>query len=420
MKSFPHPIHPRPPAASSGGSAYRQVILFLIMFVNMVGFGIIMPILPFFAEQMGANATHLGLLFSVYSVMQFFFAPMWGRFSDRVGRKPVIVVGLAGFSLSFFLFGLSTQLWMLYLARILGGALSSAALPTVMAYVADTTTESQRGGAMGRISAAMGLGITFGPVLGGFLGEVGPAFPFFFAAVTGALVCLFAAFFLPESLTELSRAAAKTRPATKQGMRGMAQALAGPIGFVMVLAFLSNFASSNLQGTFALYSESQIGAGRSELGVLFGAMGIAMAAAQGFLIGPMIRRWGEQRTIQLGLFCNGAGYVGFLFANSLWTMLPNMLLMGLGFAAMMPSVNSFVSKRGDSEQQGLNMGIVNAFSSLGRVFGPIAGGLIFDLIGPQWPYAFGALIFFSALTFAYVQFRRDARVRQQRVSVSVG
>ncbi len=388
------------------------------MFVNMLGFGIIMPILPFYAENLGASATHLGLLFSVYSVMQFFFAPLWGRFSDRIGRKPVIVAGLAGFSISFFLFGLSTQLWMLYAARILGGVLSSAALPTVMAYAADTSDDEHRGSAMGRISAAMGLGITFGPVLGGFLGEAGPSVPFFFAAGTGALVCLFAAGFLPESLAEAVRSAAKARPRPRLGPRGMIQALSGPVGFVLVLAFLSNFASSNLQGTFALFSEAQFGAGKSELGILFGAMGSAMAAAQGFLIGPLIRRWGEQRTIQLGLLCNGGGYVGFLFASNVWTILPCMILMGLGFAAMMPSVNSWVSKRGDPQQQGMNMGIVNAFSSLGRVFGPLAGGMIFDLFGPQWPYVVGAVIFFSALLFANVQFRRNARIRVRPVPAS--
>jgi multidrug resistance protein len=397
---------------------HRHAILFLIMFINMVGFGIIMPILPFFAERMGASATHLGGLFAVYSVMQFLLAPVWGRLSDRIGRKPVIVIGLAGFSISFLLFGLSTQLWMLYAARILGGALSSAALPTVMAYVADTTNDAERGGAMGRISAAMGLGISFGPVLGGFLGEVSPAFPFFFAGATGALVCLFAYFFLPESLAAASQLVAKARPRAGFGMAGLTQALFGPIGFVLVLSFLSNFASANLQGTFALFSEAQFGAGKSELGILFGTMGVAMALAQGFLIGPLIKRWGEQRTIQLGLLSNGVGYVGFLFAVNVWTMMPSMLLMGMGFAAMMPSVNSFVSKRGDQEQQGMNMGVVNSFSSLGRVFGPIVGGLIFDLVGPQWPYVVGAIIFFAALLFAVVQFRRDARSHMQPLPAS--
>lgn len=392
---------------------YQHAILFLIMFINMVGFGIIMPILPFFAEAMGANATHLGMLFAVYSVMQFLFAPMWGRLSDRMGRKPVIIIGIGGFSLSFVLFGLSTELWMLYAARILGGALSSAALPTVMAYVADTTNDDQRGGAMGRIGAAMGLGITFGPVIGGFLGEVSPAFPFFVAAAVGFLVCLFAAAFLPESLTAESRSAARHHPGPRVGVVGLSKAVVGPMGFVLILAFLSNFASANLQGTFALFSEVQFGAGKSELGILFGVMGVAMAFSQGFLIGPMIRRWGEKQTIQTGLLLNGVGFIGFLFATSLLTMLPSMSVMGMGFAMMMPSVNSWISKRGAAEHQGVNMGIVNSYASLGRVFGPVAGGLIFDLVGYQWPYIVGAVIFFAALIFANIQFRRDERLHDE-------
>ncbi|MEX1020166.1 MAG: MFS transporter [Litorilinea sp.] len=393
---------PKPPADR------RQAILFLIMFINMVGFGVIMPILPFYAETMGANATHLGMLFAVYSVMQFIFAPMWGRLSDRIGRRPVIIIGIGGFSVSFLLFGFSTQLWMLYAARILGGALSSAALPTVMAYVADISTDDERGGAMGRISAAMGLGISFGPVVGGFLGEMGPAVPFFVAAGVGLVVTLFAMGFLPESLSLESRSIARHHPGRGLGMGNLLAAVTGPIGFILVLAFLSNFASANLQGTFALFSESQFGAGKSDLGILFGVMGLSMAFAQGFLAGPLIRRWGEKQTIQLGLLLNGVGFTGFLFAISLATMLPSMAVMGMGFAMMMPSVNSWVSKRGAREQQGANMGVVNSYSSLGRVFGPIAGGLIYDFVGFQWPYIVGAAIFFIALIFANVQFRRDA------------
>lgn len=411
----PDPSSQTRPAQARPGMDRRHAVLFLIMFVNMVGFGVIMPILPFYAETMGANATHLGMLFAVYSVMQFLFAPMWGRLSDRIGRKPVIVMGIAGFSLSFLLFGLSSQLWMLYAARILGGALSSAALPTVMAYVADTTDEAGRGGAMGRISAAMGLGISFGPVIGGFLGEMGPSVPFFVAAGVGAVVSVFAQVMLPESLSSEKRTAARSHPRARLGMGGLAAAVMGPTGFILVLAFLSNFASANLQGTFALFSETQFGAGKSELGILFGAMGVAMAISQGFLAGPLIRRWGERHTIQLGLLCNGVGFTGFLFAVSVVTMLPSMAVMGIGFAMMMPSVNSWVSKRGAQEQQGENMGIVNSYASLGRVFGPIAGGLIYDLVGYQWPYIVGALVFFAALAFANIQFRRDEQLHPQEM-----
>ncbi len=181
------------------------VLLFLTMFIVMVGFGVIMPILPFYAESMGASATALGLLFAVYSLIQFFFAPIWGQVSDRIGRKPPLLIGLLGFSVSFFLFGLATELWMLFAARILGGLLSAAVLPTVMAYIADTTDEEHRGGGMGILGAAMGMGVTFGPVIGGFLGEISPALPFFFAAGLAATVSAVMFFVLPESLPPEAR-----------------------------------------------------------------------------------------------------------------------------------------------------------------------------------------------------------------------
>ncbi len=168
-----------------------MTILFLTMFVVMVGFGVIMPILPFYAESMGATATTLGLLFASYSVVQFLFSPFWGQMSDKMGRKPILLIGLIGFGVSFVLFGAATALWVLFAARILGGILSAATLPTVMAYVADTTDNEQRGGGMGIIGAAMGLGVTFGPVIGGFLGTVNPSLPFYFSGLLAFAVALF-------------------------------------------------------------------------------------------------------------------------------------------------------------------------------------------------------------------------------------
>ena len=181
------------------------VLLFLTMFVVMVGFGVILPILPFYAESMGATATTLGLLFASYSIIQFFFAPIWGQISDRIGRKPPLLIGLLGFSISFTLFGFATELWMLFAARILGGLLSAAVLPTAMAYIADTTDEENRGGGMGIMGVSMGMGVTFGPVIGGFLGEISPTLPFFFAAGLAATVSAVMFFLLPESLPPQAR-----------------------------------------------------------------------------------------------------------------------------------------------------------------------------------------------------------------------
>ncbi|HEY9576138.1 MAG TPA: MFS transporter, partial [Pseudobacillus sp.] len=154
-------------------------ILFVVMFLVMVGFGIIIPVLPFYAENIGASPTQLGLLMAVYSLMQLLFAPMWGRISDRIGRKPVIMIGILGLSLSFFLMGLSSALWMLFAARVIGGILSAANMPTVMAYAADITTPEERGKGMGIIGAATGLGLIFGPAIGGVFSEASLNMPFY-------------------------------------------------------------------------------------------------------------------------------------------------------------------------------------------------------------------------------------------------
>src|SRR5690606_19112722 len=153
-------------------------ILFAVMFFVMVGFGIIIPVLPFYAETMGASPAELGFLMAVYSLMQLLFAPMWGRISDRIGRKPVILTGIFGLAISFFLMALSTQLWMLFAARIIGGFLSSANMPTVMAYVADITTDEDRGKGMGIIGASVGLGFILGPAIGGIFSKSSLSLPF--------------------------------------------------------------------------------------------------------------------------------------------------------------------------------------------------------------------------------------------------
>src|SRR5699024_8984295 len=175
-------------------------VLFSIMFLVMVGFGIIIPVLPFYAEELGASPAELGLLMAVYSFMQFIFAPMWGKVSDRIGRKPVIMIGIFGLSLSFFMLALSTNLWMLFAARIIGGLLSAANMPTVMAYVADITTEDERGKGMGIVGAATGLGFILGPAIGGIFTNINLEAPFYIAGILSFITLILVLFILKESI----------------------------------------------------------------------------------------------------------------------------------------------------------------------------------------------------------------------------
>ena len=179
----------------------RQVaLLALTLGVVMLGFGIVIPVYPFYIQSMGASGTELGLLIAISPLLQLFFSPIWGVVSDRVGRKPVLMVGILGYGISMFLFGLATELWMLYVFRALGAVLSAATLPTIYAYISDSTTEEDRSGAMGVLGAATGLGMMLGPAVGGWLGTVSLSAPFFITAGFCLLTLVVIALFLPESL----------------------------------------------------------------------------------------------------------------------------------------------------------------------------------------------------------------------------
>jgi len=184
-------------------------------------------------------------------------------------------------------------------------------------------------------------------------------------------------------------------------------ALFGPIGFVLILAFLASFASANLEGTFALFSEAHLGFGAAQMGTLFAIMGIVMALTQAFLVGRFINRWGESRMIQVGLISSALSYILLIYTFDMPSMVAVLSIMGIGNAALRPAVNSLASKRAPADEQGAIMGIVNSYNSLGRVFGPIVGGVIFDQLGYEAPYIVGAVLFFLIFWLSFSLFRRN-------------
>jgi MFS family permease len=311
---------------------------------------------------------------------------------------------------------------MLFAARTIGGILSAATMPTVMAYIADTTDTQSRASGLGLLGAAMGIGMIFGPVLGGFLGEYSASLPFYVAGGLAFAVSLFAFLLLPESLSLEARAHARTHVRSSSfgdSLKGIVAALNGPIGFVLIIAFLATFASANLQGTFALFSQAHLGFGESEMGLVFGVMGAVMALGQGLLVGRLINRWGEERMIQVGLIGSAIGYLLFLLTFDLTSMMVVMAIMGLGSAALNPSVNSLASKRTPPDEQGHAMGMVGSYNSLGRIFGPVVGGALFDLLGYQWPYLFGAALFFCIYLVSILLFARErAKPHTQELRMS--
>ena len=358
----------------------------------MLGFGMVMPIMPFYIESMGASASELGLLLAISPFIQLVASPAWGSLSDRHGRKPVLVIGLLGYGISMFLFGLSTKLWMLFAARGIGALLSAATMPTTMAYIGDSTTEEERGGGMGILGAATGLGVVLGPALGGLLGSKSLSTPFFITAAVCILILLLVLLILPESLPPEARQDRAFRKEASTGIRELGNFLLGNAGILFFMAFLVSFGLTNFQGIFGYYALKKFGYGTEEVGWILTVVGIVAAVVQGTLTGPLTKRWGESALIKVTLGASAITFLILLTASDLITVLITTALFTLPNTLLRPAVASLTSKA-PGIPQGTAMGLNNAFNSLGRVVGPIWAGFAFD-ISPNLPYFSGAVIMF--------------------------
>ncbi|MDF1507277.1 MFS transporter [Robertmurraya sp. DFI.2.37] len=382
-------------------------ILFIVMFLVMVGFGIIIPVLPFYAENIGASPTELGLLMAVYSIMQLLFAPMWGRLSDRIGRKPVIMIGILGLSISFFLMALSEQLWMLFLARILGGFLSSANMPTVMAYVADITTEEDRGKGMGIIGAATGLGFIFGPAIGGIFSEIALSLPFFIAAASSLFTFFLVIFVLKESLT------IENRKMTSKRKGPWKEAIKSPVSTLFYLQLFVSISLAGLEATFAYFAAQKADLDAVKLGYIFMIMGLAQAFVQGGLIGKMTKKFGEGFVIQLGIIISGIGFGLILLSNSFWTAALYLTIFGIGNGLIRPGVSSLLTKKSNTGH-GSTTGMLSSFDSLDRIIGPPLGGWLFSIsIGLPYVIGIGLSVIALFMFFIYTSKQKSIIMEEQ-------
>lgn len=372
------------------GKRKNVVLLSLTLGVVMLGFGMIMPIMPFYVERMGASASELGLLVAISPFIQLVASPLWGGVSDRRGRKPVLAIGLLGYGLSMLFFGLSTELWMLFVARAVGALLSAATMPTTMAYIGDSTSEEERGGGMGALGAATGLGMVLGPALGGLLGSESLSTPFFLTATVCLLTLLLVLLFLPESLPADARRHAAPGARPLGPMRDRWRASFGPLGVLFFMAFLVSFGLTNFQGIFGYYALKKFGYGTEEVGWILAVVGLVAALTQGALTGPLTRRWGEVPVIKATLLASAVTFALLLAARDLATILITTGLFTLPNALLRPAVISLISRRA-GVHQGAAMGLSNSFNSLGRVVGPIWAGFAFDL-DYNLPYLSGAVI----------------------------
>ncbi|MEN6481723.1 MAG: MFS transporter [Anaerolineaceae bacterium] len=395
----------------------NMIILFFSMIVVMIGFGIIIPILPFYVESFGASSKALGLLMSIFSIMQFIFAPIWGNLSDRYGRKSILLIGVFGNALSQLLMGLSNQLWMLYASRALAGILSSATLPTAYAYISDTTDEKSRGSGMGVIGAATGVGMVLGPGIGGWLGAIDLSYPFYFAALLSTIAMVVAFIVLPESLPVEKRVSSSKIELIN--LKVLLEALKGPLSFLMFLAFMISFALTNFESIFGLYAEQRFGYGISQVGTIMTMVGLVSALIQGVATGPATRRWGESNVIKASLIGSAVGFVLMVLAGNFTAVLFSVGAFILANSMLRPSIASLIS-RNVKGSQGVAQGLNNSFMSLGRIIGPLWAGFLLD-VKVTLPYLSGAVIFL--LTFIasliWLRFPRNVQAEQETESGAV-
>lgn len=380
-----------------GINSAAMPVLFLIVFIDLVGFGLVIPLLPFYAERYGATPQEVTILVAVYSLMSMLAAPLWGRLSDRVGRRPVLMVSMAAAAVAYAWLGLADALWMLFMARALAG-LCAGNIAAAQAYVADVTPPEGRARGMGMIGAAFGLGFIIGPALGGVVAGNDPATadlrtPGLIAAGLSAAAFLGVLLALNESLPKDARIRA-----IRGRIAALRDALARPVlSRLLVVYLLVILAFASMEATFALWAMRQFSWGPAQVGYVFTYVGVLSAAMQGGLIGPLTRRLGEEKLLLGGLGLIAIGLLILPFSRALAPLLLSVTALALGMGGTQPTLNSLISRRAGEEEQGEVMGVAQSVAAFSRVIGPAIAGVLFDEFGRSSPFWWGAVLVAAAL-----------------------
>jgi multidrug resistance protein len=335
------------------------LVIFITVFIDLVGFGIVIPVLPYYAEgtKFGATPMQVGFLFASYSVMQLVFSPVLGRLSDKYGRRPILLLSLLGTAVGFLVLGFATTLWMLFVGRIIDG-ISGGNISTAQAYIADVTTKENRAKGMGLIGAAFGLGFVFGPAIGGILSRWGTNVPFLFAGGLALANAMLLYFTLPETVTPDHPA--RVSAASGRGWRQLLVALREPrLAYILAIYFLGIVAFSIMTATFSLFMMFRLGYDAFHNGWVFAFVGIISAAIQGGLIGKLVKRFGEPLLIIVGALLFSASLFAIPFvtvASGVAALLALGAVTAIGQALSAPSLSSLASKTASAAEQRARLG----------------------------------------------------------------
>ena len=367
-------------------------IVMLTLMTTFIGFGIIIPVMPELIKRVDSEALalHTGLLLSIYSAVSFVMSPVWGALSDRIGRRPIILIGILGFAASFLIFGLGAHslTWM-YISRVLGGLFSGAVTSVIVAYVADVTTPEERTKGMGLVGMSIGLGFTIGPGVGGLLSQVSLEMPFYAASGLALLTFFLAWSQLKESLApERRRQATEARPSRWTAFQGS-------LRYLYLLALFVALSLAGLEATLQLFGMERFEVTPGQVGMMFFVCGLVGALVQGGVVRRYIRPGEEPKFIVAGLIISAAGFLLLLTSHSLWTATVYLSIFGIGNALIRPCVTSLITQK-TTVGQGVASGLSSSMDSLGRIIGPLGGALLFG-INLQLPYVVGGLLCLGAL-----------------------
>ncbi len=353
--------------------------IFLTVFIDLIGFGIVMPLLPLYGQQFGANGIELGIIFASYSAMQFLFSPVWGKLSDRIGRRPVLLISLAGSTVAYAGFALasmatgSTGLWLLLASRLFAGA-CGANINVAQAYIADISPPEKRSARMGLIGVAFGLGFIFGPVIGAVGGHYGLAAPGWIATAFCGVNLLLASVVLKESLQTDSRQT-EGRPHVDQWLHTLKTP---QVGTLVLLFFMATFCFAAYEYALGLLAKQLFNYDTRHVGYLYAFGGIISVFVQGGMIRPLVKRMGEAKLIVLSLFLMGVSLAVLPYLTTLPQMLTGLAVVSFATSIYRPPTFGLISMLTPANEQGATLGVAQGAGSLARIFGPIAAGPLFD------------------------------------------
>ncbi|WP_340701296.1 MFS transporter [Brevibacillus borstelensis] len=382
----------------------KMVILMINMFIAIGSFGIIIPILPAYLASINQGGTAAGLMIAIFAGSQLVFSPIAGKWADQYGRRKMIIYGLAGLTLSMFVFYSFDSIWWLYASRVIGGIGAALLIPAIFAYIADITTLDQRAKGNSLVSAAMSLGIVIGPGIGGFLADYGLKTPFLISAVVSLVAVIFSVAVLKESAAKL---ASGDRGAVKDDesmIRKIFRSVKMPFFIPLVITLVMSFGLMAYESVLGLYVDNQYGATPQEIALMVTTTGIVSVIVQLFIVDRVVRRFGEGTVLNIFLGVAAIGFLLSLFATSYSLFFGITLLIFLATSILRPVLNTLISKLAGDEQ-GFAMGMNNAYMSIGNVLGPTLAGTLYD-IQITYPFMLGLVLLVLTLLTTMVWQRR--------------